>query len=277
MKWNNRRRSLNVSDRRSIGGKTIAGGGLGFLGIGVVIALLGGDPSYFFQEGITRTVQSINIQENDMPKEEQDRLVDFVSVVLAETEDTWDTVFAQNNAQYPKPNLVFFSGSTQSACGYAQTAMGPFYCPPDQKIYIDLKFFQELEKRHDAPGDFAQAYVIAHEVGHHVQHLLGVLDEANTIKRRVRKAQANEVSVQVELMADCFAGLWAHDVKNKGLLEDGDIKEALNAASQIGDDVLQEQTQGRVVPDSFTHGTGEQRYNAFNKGFAKGDFATCSQ
>lgn len=273
MQWRNRRQSGNIEDRRGAGGK-IAGGGLGFLGLAFVVYLLGGDPSYLFQEGINRTINSATNREK-IPDDEQDQIVKFVSVVLAETEDTWKTQLAAADIRYQEPTLVFFSGMVSSACGTAQSAMGPFYCPLDQKIYIDVNFFYDLANRHNASGDFAQAYVIAHEVGHHVQNILGVLEKANQHKARMRTAEANQVSVQTELMADCLAGVWANSIDNKGLLEEGDIKEALNAASQIGDDRLQEQAQGYAVQDSFTHGSSAQRYRAFNNGYNATDFNSC--
>ncbi len=273
MKWKNRRASTNTEDRR--GKKAALGGGLGFLGIAVVIALLGGDPSYFLQEGVNRTIQSATSSSQKIPAEKQEELKDFVSVTLAETEDIWHTQFKNNSANYKEPILVFFTGNVSSACGFAQSAMGPFYCPLDEKIYIDLDFFYDLAQRHDAPGDFAQAYVIAHEVGHHVQNILGILDQANQQKKRARKTQANKISVRTELMADCIAGIWAHHVGKKGLLEEGDIQEALNAATQIGDDRLQKKGQGYVVPDSFTHGSGKQRYEWFQKGFLTGTLQSC--
>lgn len=274
MRWKDRRQSSNVEDRRSTGRKVAAGGGLGFLGLAVVVALIGGDPTYFLSEGLNRTIQS-QFSRSNLSEEEQDELADFVSVVLAETEETWETRFQAEGQRYPAPTLVLFTGSAESACGYASAAVGPFYCPLDAKLYIDLDFFYELKNRHDAPGDFAQAYVIAHEVGHHVQNVLGVLDQADAARNRAGRTGGNEISVQVELMADCLAGIWAGDVREKDLLEEGDIEEALNAASQIGDDTLQEQAQGYVVPDSFTHGSSAQRYAAFKKGFEHQSLSAC--
>lgn len=274
MRWQNRRRSSNVSDRRGMGGKTVAGGGLTFIAIGIVVALLGGDPSSFLSEGISRTIQSASVEEK-IPEDQQNELAEFVSVVLAETEDTWSKKFAENNADYPEPTLVLFSGGVSSACGRATAAVGPFYCPTDQSLYIDLNFFYDLKNRHDAPGDFAQAYVIAHEVGHHVQNVFGILDQTNAAKRRSTEKEANKISVRTELMADCLAGVWANDTGAKGLLDEGDIEEALKAASQIGDDRLQKQGRGYVVPDSFTHGSSDQRYAWFKRGFDSGDIDTC--
>lgn len=274
MRWQNRQRSSNVSDRRGGGGKIVAGGGLGFIGLALIVALLGGDPTALLYEGVSRTVAA-SAYDQKISEEDQDKLADFASVVLAETETVWQTKFQENGTTYTEPQMVLFTGATDSACGYAQSAMGPFYCPLDQSIYLDLNFFYDLENRHEAPGDFAQAYVIAHEVGHHVQNLTGVLDRANAGKSRTSQTDANKISVETELMADCFAGIWAHEVDDNGLLEAGDVQEALNAASQIGDDVLQRQSQGRVVPDSFTHGSSEQRFRAFKKGYESGRMAAC--
>lgn len=273
MRWRNRQRSRNVQDRRGKG-KMAAGGGLGFLGLALVVYLLGGDPSYFLQEGVSRTTQSV-MQGDKIPEETQDEMVNFISVVLAETETTWTRAFQQKGARYQEPVLVFFNGAVTSACGRAQAAMGPFYCPLDEKIYIDLGFFYDLEKRHDAPGDFAQAYVVAHEVGHHVQNQLGILQQAERLKSRANRRDRNQISVQTELMADCLAGVWAYSAGQEGLLEDGDIEEALNTATQIGDDRLQKQSQGYVVPDSFTHGSGAQRYAAFQEGYRSGALNAC--
>ncbi len=206
----------------------------------------------------------------------QDELADFVSVVLADTEDTWKPLFASAGLNYQEPVLVLFSGYTQTACGVGQSATGPFYCPLDRKVYIDLSFYDELRTRFRAPGDFAQAYVIAHEVGHHVQNLLGISDEVQDAQRRSTKVQANELSVRLELQADCFAGIWAyHADRSRQILEEGDIEEGLNAAAAIGDDRIQRQTQGTVVPDSFTHGSSEQRQRWFNRGLKTGDLNAC--
>jgi len=229
---------------------------------------MGGDPAPLLQEGIEQTIQSqmgAAQTKSRIPKAEEDELAQFVSVVLAETEDTWGRHFAAQGQQYPKPTLVLFNGAVSSGCGQASAAMGPFYCPADQKLYIDLDFFYDLKNRHDAPGDFAQAYVIAHEVGHHIQNITGTLNKTRKAQARMGKVDANGVSVKVELMADCFAGVWAHDTNKKGLLDEGDLKEALKAASQIGDDTLQKQSRGRVIPESFTHGSSAQRYAWFKR------------
>ncbi len=272
MRWQGRGRSSNVQDRRGMGtGGKMAGGGLGFIAIAIVVALLGGDPSALFQEGLNRSIGTQISAQSRFSEAEQQEMVDFVSVVLAETEDTWGRYFAAQSAQYPQPSMIIFSGGTDSGCGFAQSAVGPFYCPVDQNLYIDLDFFYDLKTRHGAPGDFAQAYVIAHEVGHHIENVLGVLERA----QGQNTAGANGSSVRIELMADCLAGVWAADVSSKGLIEEGDIEEALNAASQIGDDTLQQQAQGHVVPDSFTHGSSTQRYEWFKKGYDNGQLESC--
>ncbi len=275
MKWRGRRQSGNVSDIRGKGGAA-AGGGLLFFGLAAVVYFLGGDPSQFVAEGLNRTVKSYSTARSNISEEEQDELAEFVSVVLAETEDTWNAKFAEQGGNYDEPTLVLFTGSVNSNCGMASSAVGPFYCPLDQKLYIDLDFFYELKARHDAPGDFAQAYVVAHEVGHHVQNLIGVLEQTHNAKRRASKTEANKISVRSELMADCFAGIWAHDAGRAGLLEGGDIEEALNAATQIGDDTMQKQAHGHVMPDNFTHGTGAQRYEWFKRGYETGNMDACN-
>ncbi|MGD9867537.1 MAG: neutral zinc metallopeptidase, partial [Hyphomicrobiales bacterium] len=206
----------------------------------------------------------------------QDEMKQFISVVLADTEDVWTDIFKRFGERYPEPKLVLFSGATRSACGTGLAQMGPFYCPLDQKVYVDLSFYKELKERFRAPGDFAQAYVIAHEVGHHVQTLLGISEKVQNAKQRMNERQANALQVRMELQADCFAGVWAnHAQRTKQILEDGDIEEALNAASKIGDDNIQRQTQGRVVPDAFTHGSSEQRVRWFKRGFQSGDIQSC--
>jgi predicted metalloprotease len=207
---------------------------------------------------------------------EHDPLADFVSVVLADTEDTWNEVFRRGGAQYVEPTLVLFSGAVQSACGFAQAAVGPFYCPADQKVYIDLSFYQDLRSRFRAPGDFAQAYVIAHEIGHHVQNLLGIAGKVRERQQRVPEQQANALSVRMELQADCLAGVWAHHAdRTRQILEEGDVEEALNAASQIGDDRMQMRSSGYVAPESFTHGSGEQRVRWFRAGLESGELNRC--
>ena len=205
----------------------------------------------------------------------KDEMGQFVGVVLAETENVWNGIFKQEGRNYPEPKLVMFSGQIRSACGNASSASGPFYCPTDSKVYLDTAFFGQLERRFKAGGDFAQAYVIAHEVGHHVQNVIGVLPKFNQMRRNMSKLDANQMSIRVELQADCFAGIWAHYTNQKGLLEKGDIEEALNAATQIGDDAIQKRTQGYVVPESFNHGTSEQRKAWFYRGFESGKLSQC--
>ena len=277
MRWKTGRRSSHVEDRRG----TRAGGGLFKGGIGtVVIALglayfLGVDPRIILQLG--EAVAPSGTTETDyQPTAKEQEQADFVSVVLADTEDTWGAIFRQSGYKYEEPSLVLFSGRVNSACGMASAAMGPFYCPGDKKVYIDLAFFDDLQSRHGASGDFAQAYVIAHEVGHHVQNLLGTSTQVRKAQRGLGKAGGNELSVKLELQADCFAGLWGnHADRSRQVLETGDIEEALNAASAIGDDRLQKEAQGYVVPESFTHGTSKQRAHWFRKGIESGDVANC--
>ena len=275
MRWQHGRRSGNVLNK-SGKGKAIAGGGGMFFIIAIVVALLGGNPAPFIGEGIKRTVQT-KIQNNaNMSEEQLQEGVDFVSVVLGTTEDVWGQIFAANGARYPQPKLVVFTGQVRSACGFASAASGPFYCPADEQIYIDLSFFEDLKKDLNAPGDFAQAYVIAHEVGHHVQKVTGVIDQVEGLKRRANRKEQNALQVRVELQADCYSGLWARNVKERfNMIEAGDIDEALNAASQIGDDALQRKAHGHVVPDSFTHGSSAQRRTWFKRGFETGDVAAC--
>jgi predicted metalloprotease len=252
------------------GGRIAIGGGLGTLVIIIIAVLLGADPRQILQQAPTDTAPSTS-QAPRPGNTEEEELKKFVSVVLGKTEDVWQDIFRQNGKQYRDPTLVLFTGEVQSACGLGSAASGPFYCPGDQKVYIDLSFYEELRRRFRSPGDFAQAYVIAHEVGHHVQKLLGISDRVDSMQRRMSEVDANRLSVRLELQADFFAGVFARYVQKQGLLEEGDIEEALNAASAIGDDAIQKQTSGRVVPDSFTHGTSEQRLRWFRKGFDTGD------
>lgn len=270
MKWKGRRESTNVEDRRGMSpkGKGMVGGGIGTIALVLVVLLLGGDPTDLLQNvQIDNQQQSTNQIETESEKE----LAQFVSVVLAETETVWQQIFQERGSTYREPKLVLYSGQVQSACGIAGSAVGPFYCPGDEKLYIDLSFYDELQKRFKAPGDFAMAYVIAHEVGHHVQNLTGVMDKMNELRSQLSKEEYNEFSVRVELQADFYAGVWAHFTKQQSLLESGDLEEALNAASAVGDDNIQKQMQGYVVPESFTHGTSEQRKRWFYKGFTSGD------
>ena len=276
MRWRDRRRSSNIEDRRKAGKGTVVGGGIGTIVIVLAAMYFGIDPG-FLLEG----VQSVNVPSDTTTTPGQqdfseDPLADMVAVVVADTEDVWNEVFAANNQSYQEPVLVMFRGATQTACGVGQSFMGPFYCPADSKAYIDLDFYTQLKNRFDAPGDFAQAYVIAHEVGHHVQHLLGITDEVHSSRQRLSEAEANQMSVRLELQADCLAGVWANRTqRDHGFLEEGDVEEALNAASAIGDDRLQQGNGRSVSPDSFTHGTSEQRVRWFRTGLENGDPARC--
>ncbi|KSU81053.1 hypothetical protein GA0061096_4005 [Fictibacillus enclensis] len=266
MKWQGRRQSTNVEDRRGMGGKTLVGGGLGGIVLVLVVMLLGGNPS-----DVLNSLSTTSTDNSSVPYEESDQekeLASFVSVVLADTEDVWKKEFEEEGKEYKNPKLVLYNGTVQSACGNAGSSVGPFYCPGDQKLYIDLSFYQELKNEFHAPGDFAMAYVIAHEVGHHVQNLLGTMDQGS--RQNLSKTQANAQSVRVELQADYYAGVWAHEAQGMDLLEKGDVEEAIRAASAVGDDTLQKKAQGYVVPESFTHGTSEQRMRWFNKGLKNG-------
>lgn len=274
MRWENRRRSQNVEDRRSAGGsRRVAGGavgGIGVLIVALIIFLLGGDPLAFLQ-GVGEVQQQQQVPAVNPLTPEQEQLKEFVSVVLADTEDVWHELFRQQGKRYQEPKLVLFNGFVDSACGRATASVGPFYCPADRTVYIDLSFYEELRKRHRAPGDFAQAYVIAHEIGHHVQNLLGISDEVHRLQQQSSKREANDLSVRLELQADFLAGVWAHHAQRmRNMLEEGDIEEALNAAAAIGDDRLQREARGYVTPDSFTHGSSEQRVRWFRKGLASG-------
>ena len=277
MRWQMGRRSDNVEDRRGMGGVPIglAGGGIGTVILIIAALFFGIDPSVILQGGGDPSSQVAPPPSSAPPKGE-DPVRDFVSVVLADTEDVWKDLFRKRNAQYEEPKLVLFSRAVQSACGFAQSAVGPFYCPGDHKVYLDLSFFRDLRDRFGAPGDFAQAYVIAHEVGHHVQNLLGISEKVEAAKRRAGERGANQLSVQLELQADCLAGVWAyHAEKTRQILEQGDVEEALNAASAIGDDRLQKQSQGHVTPDSFTHGSSAQRVQWFRRGLESGRVDQC--
>ncbi len=282
MKWEGNRQSDNVEDRRSSGG--FGGGGLlggRSIGIGaIVVALVGG-----WMFGIN-PMTILSLLSGGSPAQVQqgpaqrppadDRMASFVSTVLADTEDVWKDLFAKGGGTYQEPRLVLFRGATQTACGQGQAAMGPFYCPADQKVYIDLGFYETLQKKLGAPGDFAQAYVISHEVGHHVQNLLGISGKMDQMRGRVSKVEYNGLSVKLELQADCFAGVWAHHAQRaRAILEQGDVEEAMNAAAKIGDDALQQAGGGRVVPESFTHGTSAQRARWFNNGLQQGSVKAC--
>ena len=272
MKWQGRRTSNNVEDRRGVAVKGAIGGGVGG-GILILVVMLilnfcgGGDlsqPTDNSQLAIPETESTYQATQ------EEDELVQFVSVVLAETEDVWTEIFSKEGMEYIYPSLVLYTDHVESACGLAGSATGPFYCPGDQKIYIDLSFYKELQDKFKAPGDFAMAYVISHEVGHHIQNLLGIIDEVSSVQQNLNEAEANEYSIRLELQADYLAGVWGHYVNRMNLLEKGDLEEALNAASAVGDDRIQKEAQGYVVPDSFTHGTSEQRQRWFYKGFISG-------
>lgn len=279
MRWRSGRRSRNVIDRRGSGrGRRLAGGGIGTIVIILAALYFGIDPA-FLLDG----VQSVGVPTGESERRPapgdlaDDPLADMIAVVVADTEDVWSEIFAGMNRQYDEPRLVLFDGVTRSACGLGQAAMGPFYCPADQNAYIDLSFYRDLEKRFGAPGDFAQAYVIAHEIGHHVQNLLGIAGEVNRLRQAAGPVEANRLSVRLELQADCFAGVWAtRTARGSNIaLEHGDIDEALGAASAIGDDRLQRQAGGTVTPDSFTHGSSAQRAQWFRTGFDSGDPASC--
>ncbi|MEB3278261.1 MAG: neutral zinc metallopeptidase [Lyngbya sp.] len=277
MRWQLGRRSDNVEDRRgsSPGGRIAIGGGIGTIILAIAAIFLGIDPSIILEESPQQSSYPDSTVSSGSPEEEE--LVDFVSVVLGYTEDTWHEIFRERGETYVEPELVLFRNAVESACGYAEAATGPFYCPRDQKVYIDLSFYQQLKYNLNAPGDFAQAYVIAHEVGHHVQTLLGISQQVNNLQRQVDQVSANNLSVRQELQADCFAGVWANRTqKADQILEQGDIEEGINAASSIGDDRLQRQSQGYVVPDSFTHGTSAQRVRWFSRGLQTGNIDECN-
>lgn len=294
MKWENNRRSSNIEDKRSESGvnvgsssgnsmmmllpviKMLIGTKIGriVLIIGVIAYFMGFNPLALLNIGAT---SSSNASSQVINTQKDDKSAQFVSAVLAQTEDIWTKVFKKYNSTYSEPKLVLFRNSIKSACGYASSQTGPFYCPSDQKVYLDLSFFDELAKRHDAPGDFAQAYVIAHEIGHHVQNMVGTINKVQKAKQSLSDAQKNALQVKVELQADCYAGLWSYySKKDFDSLEEGDIKEALNAASAIGDDTLQKKAKGYVVPDAFTHGSSNQRMSWFQKGFENGTLEACN-
>ena len=278
MRWRSGRRSRNIEDRRGMRvSRKVKGGGLGFIVIALIAMYFGVDPSMILNMGQQTNVSTTSYSTQGSTARGDDQLADFVSAVLGDTEDTWNELFRQVGRTYQEPTLVLFSGAVNSACGFAQAAVGPFYCPGDQKVYIDLSFFQDLKKRFQAPGDFAQAYVIAHEIGHHVQTLLGISEKVHALRGRISKVEANKLSVRQELQADCFAGVWANNAhRARQILEKGDIEEALNAASSIGDDRLQRQSRGYVTPDSFTHGSSAQRIRWFKQGIKTGDITQCN-
>lgn len=270
MRWRGERQSSNIEDQRGLsGGKVAVGGGLGTLLVIIIALLFGADPRQLLEQ--VPDNQPTQVQTSRPQNGEEEELKQFVGVVLAKSEDVWHEIFRQNGREYREPTLVLFTDQVRSACGLAGSAIGPFYCPGDEKVYIDLSFYNELRQRFNAPGDFAQAYVVAHEVGHHVQNQLGIMDRVSSAQQRMSEAQANQLSVRLELQADFFAGMFARYVQNQGMLDAGDIEEALQAASAVGDDRLQRQATGRVMPDSFTHGTSEQRLRWFRKGYETGD------
>lgn len=276
MRWERGRRSDNIEDRRGmrVGRKGLAGGGIGAIVLALVAMYFGVDPSVVLNQVGNPAPTQAEQQVTFSPEEE--RLKDFVSVVLADTEDVWGALFQASGQRYQQPTLVLFSGAVESACGFAEAAVGPFYCPADQKLYLDMRFFNDLAQRHDAPGDFAQAYVVAHEVGHHVQTLLGISKQVHAARSQAGKVEGNALQVKMELQADCFAGVWAHHAhKARQILEPGDTEEALAAAAGVGDDRLQKQARGHVVPDSFTHGSSAQRMRWFSHGLQGGDPGQC--
>lgn len=297
MEWKGRRQSDNIEDRRSssvgqsgsrgspFGGRGLripVGGRRGGMSIStiivvviivVVLRFMGIDVMQMLDDGSGSMSDGTQQTAQQSPAERE--MTAFVRTVLAETEDTWNRIFEEQGSRYEEPTLVLFAGSTGSACGMASSATGPFYCPGDRKVYLDTDFFRQLKQQFGASGDFAEAYVIAHEVGHHVQNLTGILPKFNQMRRSMSEVEANRMSVRVELQADCFAGIWGRSTQQKGLLERGDLEEALNAAKQIGDDALQKRSQGYVVPDSFNHGTSAQRMTWFKRGFDTGDFEAC--
>ena len=288
MKWEGGRQSDNVEDRRGDGGGGgggrgggMAKGGIGVILIAVVAMFLGLDPSMVLGllggGGQTATSPQVSQQAPAKRPPEGDQMAKFVSVVLADTEDTWTGLFKQSGSQYKVPKLVLFRGAVQSACGRAEAAMGPFYCPGDQKVYIDLAFFDDLQRRFNAPGEFARAYVIAHEVGHHVQNLLGIADKVDAQRKRLSEVEYNKLQVRMELQADCLAGIWAHHAnRTRNILERGDVEAAMAAATAIGDDRLQQQSRGYVTPESFTHGSSQQRVRWFRRGLDSGQIAQCN-
>jgi predicted metalloprotease len=277
MRWKTGRRSSNIEDRRGMRiSRGKVGGGIGTIVLVLVALYFGIDPSELMNLSTGGNNTQVPTQTISGSAEEN-RLAEFVSVVLADTEDTWRALFQHSGRSYSEPKLVLFTDTVESACGMGQAAMGPFYCPADRKVYIDLGFYRELKDKFQAPGDFAQAYVIAHEIGHHVQNLLGISEKVQKARSQMDRMQSNALSVRLELQADCLAGIWAHHAdRTRRILEPGDVEEALNAASAIGDDRLQRQARGRVVPDSFTHGTSGQRVRWFRRGFQSGQFGECN-
>lgn len=274
MRWQGRQGSSNIEDRRGVRFGRAGGIGIGTIVLALIAIYFGQDPSVILQGVQPSEPTSEQGPYQETPEEAQ--LREFVSVVLADTEQTWGDIFNQMGRTYEQPKLVLFSGAVDSACGFAEAAVGPFYCPGDHKVYIDLSFYEDLQNRFGAPGDFAQAYVVAHEIGHHVQTLLGISERNMAARQQAGEAEANALSVKQELQADCFAGIWAHNAdRSRQLLEQGDIEEGLNAAAAIGDDRLQRQARGYVAPESFTHGSSEQRVRWFKRGLESGSLQAC--
>lgn len=278
MRWSDGRESENVEDQRGVRvSRGVVGGGIGTVILVLVALYFGVDPSLLLNQGTIREGSAPTGSVSQERPAEENRMAKFVSVVLADTEDTWHEIFRQSGKTYREPKLVLFTGAVDSACGFAQSAMGPFYCPQDSKVYIDLQFYRDLKTRFHAPGEFAQAYVIAHEIGHHVQNLLGTSGKVSAMQQGADKVKANNLSVRLELQADCYAGIWAyHADRSRKIVEEGDIEAALRAASSLGDDRIQKQSQGHIVPESFTHGSSEQRVRWFKQGIKTGDFAQCN-
>lgn len=278
MRWQNRRESNNVEDRRQEGGGS-GGGGLPIGGKGrlilIVVVMVAGYYGVDLSPLLDEPSQQSQAPRQNLSEPAKDPLARFTSVMLASTEDTWGAIFSQSGSQYQPPRLVLYRGATHTGCGQGQSVMGPFYCPADSTVYIDLSFYQDMRDKLGADGDFAQGYVVAHEVGHHVQHLLGISTKVRQQQQGLSQAAQNKLSVKLELQADCFAGVWGHHMEREQVLEHGDLEEALNAAQAIGDDRLQQRGQGRVVPDSFTHGSSAQRLAWFKKGFDSGKPASC--
>lgn len=278
MRWRGGRRSSNIEDRRGMTPKAgILGGGVGTIVVVLAAMYFGIDPTFLIENMQSASTPASSSGTRPSAEDlKNDPLADMVAVVIGDTEDVWQQIFASMGRRYEEPTLVMFTGATHSACGMGQAAMGPFYCPADRKAYIDLSFYDDMRRRYRAPGDFAQAYVIAHEIGHHVQNLLGISSEVRRAQQSLSKAEGNRLSVKLELQADCLAGVWANRAdKARNILEAGDVEEALNAASAIGDDRLQKQSRGTVVPESFTHGTSAQRQRWFRAGLQTGDPDSC--
>ena len=275
MRWESGRRSTNVQDRRGMGGVAMAGGGgIGMLILVLIISFISGQNPLELLQQVEQTAPQGDAAPAGAPPAD-DPQAQMVSAVLADTEDTWRRVFRENGSTYEDPRLILFDGQVRSACGLASAAVGPFYCPGDRNVYLDLSFFRELDERFGAPGDFAQAYVVAHEVGHHVQTLLGVASRVQSARGRMSEAEANEMSVRQELQADCYAGVWGNHASRRNWLDPGDVEEGLRAAAAIGDDRLQKRSQGYVVPESFTHGSSEQRQRWLTRGLQTGDVRQC--